>query len=330
MAIWRVRKVELMQAELRTILRFSGHVKMVPNLAGQAGKTLRMAFRTLLLNSADNRMVSRLTQAMVKVIQADLVNERGLRNVIDGEAELLAGFEFNIGGKLGTSLFAPFVGAIDRVTGEITVDLASFIPANMIAAPSGTTHFKIISAGAEILQNESYRTVVSFELMTSEKLVIPASCTISRIYKSTDVVICLFSTIVDNTMEKWTTAGKIFTAEEQKSHNYLDVKSTQEVYDYILANMDSTMPTLKELSHLFGTNEYKLKNSFRHLFKMTIHQFYNSERLNRSQLLIKYTKIPLKNIAIMAGFTNYPNFSRAFKIKFGCSPTDIEKQSTIK
>ncbi|TDE41621.1 hypothetical protein E0I26_16160 [Flavobacterium rhamnosiphilum] len=118
--------------------------------AGKAGKTLRMALRTLLLNSADSRMVSRLTQAMVKVIQADLVNERGLRNVIDGEAELLAGFEFNIGGKLGTSLFAPFVGAIDRVTGEITVDLASFIPANMIAAPSGTTHFKIISAGAEI------------------------------------------------------------------------------------------------------------------------------------------------------------------------------------
>ncbi|TRX03239.1 hypothetical protein, partial [Flavobacterium gawalongense] len=118
--------------------------------AGKAGKTLRTALRTLLLNSADSRMVSRLTQTMVKVIQADLTNKRGLRNVIDGEAELLVGFEFNIGGKLGTTLFVPFVGGIDRVTGEITVDLESFIPANMIAAPSGTTHFKIISAGAEI------------------------------------------------------------------------------------------------------------------------------------------------------------------------------------
>jgi hypothetical protein len=118
--------------------------------AGKAGKVLRTALRALLLNSADGRMVSRLTQQMVKVIQADLINERGLRNVIDGEAELLTGFEFNIRGKLGTSLFAPFVGAIDRVTGEITVDLAPFIPTNMIAAPSGTTHYKIISAGAEI------------------------------------------------------------------------------------------------------------------------------------------------------------------------------------
>ncbi|MCX6195047.1 MAG: hypothetical protein NTY55_00110 [Flavobacteriia bacterium] len=118
--------------------------------AGKAGKVLRTALRALLLNSADSRMVSRLTQAMVKVIQADMISERGLRNVIDGEAELLVGFEFNVRGKLGTSLFAPFVATIDRVAGEITVTLDPFVPANMIAAPSGTTHFKIISAGAEI------------------------------------------------------------------------------------------------------------------------------------------------------------------------------------
>lgn len=136
--------------------------------AGKAGKLLRTAFRPLLLNSADSRMVSRLTQRMVKVIQADQVSERGLRNVIDGEAELLFGFEFNIRGKLGTSLFAPFVGTIDRAAGEIKVDLASFIPANMIAAPSGTTHFKIISAGAEVdFEAET------FMVATSETVILP-------------------------------------------------------------------------------------------------------------------------------------------------------------
>jgi hypothetical protein len=118
--------------------------------AGNAGKVLRTSLRALLLNSADARMVSRLTQRMIKVIQADVVSERGLRNIIDGEAELLAGFEFNIRGKLGTSLYAPFVTNIDRVAGELSVDIAPFIPMNMISAPSGTTHFKIISAGAEV------------------------------------------------------------------------------------------------------------------------------------------------------------------------------------
>lgn len=118
--------------------------------AGKASKTLRTAFRGLLINSADSRMVSRLTKDMVKVIQADAVNVRGLRNVIDGEAELLLGFEFNIQGKLGTTLYAPFVGAIDRVTGKITFDMEAFVPSNMIVAPSGATHYRIISGGAEV------------------------------------------------------------------------------------------------------------------------------------------------------------------------------------
>ncbi|ESU26680.1 hypothetical protein FLJC2902T_26550 [Flavobacterium limnosediminis JC2902] len=127
--------------------------------AGKAGKMLRTALRSLLLNSSDHRMVSRLTQTIMKVIQADLTSPRGLRNVIDGEAELLLGFEFNIRGKLGTTLFAPYVPTIDRVTGEIKVDIASFIPTNMVVAPSGTTHFKIISGGAEIdFENETFVT----------------------------------------------------------------------------------------------------------------------------------------------------------------------------
>ena len=92
--------------------------------AGKAGKVLRTALRALLLNSADGRMVSRLTQAMVKVIQADLVSERGLRNVIDGEAELLFGFEFNIRGKRGTTVFVLFVSTIDRGAAEMTVGFA--------------------------------------------------------------------------------------------------------------------------------------------------------------------------------------------------------------
>jgi hypothetical protein len=151
--------------------------------AGKAGKLLRTAFRPLLLNSADSRMVSRLTQRMVKVIQADLVSERGLRNVIDGESELLFGFEFNIRGKLGTTLFAPYVATIDRVAGEIKVDLASFVPANMVAAPSGTTHFKIISGGAEV-DFEAETFVVS----SSETAILPWDSTATAVISQTNAV----------------------------------------------------------------------------------------------------------------------------------------------
>ncbi|MGR3809072.1 hypothetical protein [Jiulongibacter sp. NS-SX5] len=125
--------------------------------AGKAGKLLRNTLRVLIQNSSDRRMVSRLTAQMVKVIQADATNTRGERNVIDGEAELLAGFEFNINGKLGNTIYAPFGSTIDRALGNLEVSIPSFKPAQMIAAPGGATHFKFVSGAAEIdFEAEAY------------------------------------------------------------------------------------------------------------------------------------------------------------------------------
>ena len=69
--------------------------------AGSAGKVLRTAFRALLINASDSRVTSRLVTEMLKVIKEDQVNTRGQRNVIDGEAMILLGFEFNIAGRGG-------------------------------------------------------------------------------------------------------------------------------------------------------------------------------------------------------------------------------------
>lgn len=118
--------------------------------AGKAGKLLRTAFRALLLNIGDSYLTARLASKMLKVIQADVTNVRGQRNVIDGEAELLNGFEFNSSARLGSTLYAPFTTAIDRVAGALIVDIPSFVPVNMVAGPTGATHFKIQAAGAEI------------------------------------------------------------------------------------------------------------------------------------------------------------------------------------
>ncbi|TBX68330.1 hypothetical protein EZL74_08445 [Flavobacterium silvisoli] len=151
--------------------------------AGKAGKLLRMALRPLLINSADSRMVSRLTQSMMKVIQTDVVSPRGLRNVIDGESELLTGFEFNIRGKLSNSLYVPVTGTIDRATGSITVDLDAFVPQNMVAAPEGTTHFKVISGGAEVDFEAG-----AFVVATSETAALPWDAVITAAISQTNTV----------------------------------------------------------------------------------------------------------------------------------------------
>jgi len=116
--------------------------------AGKAAKVLRTVLGPIIQGSTDSRMVSRLTKQMIDVLRMDQTSTRGQRNVIDGEATLLEGFEFNINGKLTTTLLAPYAVSLNRATGLASVELAAFIPAKMMSVPGGATHFKIRTAAA--------------------------------------------------------------------------------------------------------------------------------------------------------------------------------------
>lgn len=118
--------------------------------AGKAGKLLRTAIRPLLQSVSDGRMVSRLHKEMMRVVKADSTSARGQRNVLDGELELLQGFEFNEGGKLGQTFFVPFTPAINRAAGTLQITLPAFVPGQMIAAPTEATHYQLAAGGGEI------------------------------------------------------------------------------------------------------------------------------------------------------------------------------------
>lgn len=118
--------------------------------AGKGGKLIRGAVRVLLQNAKDKRVVSRLVKSLVAVAKSDPINERGLRTIEDGNMSLLLGFEFNVNGKLGSTIYAPYLASIDRGTGAMDVTVAPFAPTVRIAAPGGTTHFKIVSGGTEL------------------------------------------------------------------------------------------------------------------------------------------------------------------------------------
>ena len=130
--------------------------------AGKAGRLLRTSLRQYLQNAVDSRMVSRLTQEMLKVIKSDPVNERGERTVLDGDLTLLKGFEFNIGGKLASTFYTSYEATVDRVTGELRIDVPSFSSASAIASPEGATHMRLISAGAVVdFEEEGYQAAAS-------------------------------------------------------------------------------------------------------------------------------------------------------------------------
>ena len=129
-------------------------------------------------------------------------------------------------------------------------------------------------------------------------------------------------------------------AAEMQSNNYrspfMDNYSTasdddsisgiiKQVQDYILNHLEEPLPSTNELSKMFGTNEFTLKEGFRNLAKTSIYQFYNDERLKKAHFLIEHTHVPLKEIAFLCGFNDYTNFFKAFKKKYNYTPSDLNR-----
>ena len=144
--------------------------------AAQASKLIRTAFGSLLHGTSDTRMTGRLNGALVKVIQADPVNTRGERNVINGDLSLLRGFDFNKNARLANSFVAPFITTIDRAAGTLAVDIPAFSPGVMIKAPEAATHFRFEAGGAAIdFANHHYlfATAESTDLSLKEQLLGP-------------------------------------------------------------------------------------------------------------------------------------------------------------
>lgn len=173
-----------------------------------------------------------------------------------------------------------------------------------------------------ILVNEKVSTLSLSYLTVDRKEVTSLFSSISRISNDNRFIIhsiLIDSTENDDSQEDFNSALRLPKTRRD------DAKLMQLLYDYILSNLENPLPSVKELSKIFGTNEHKLKEAFKYFFNTSIYQFYNDERLKRVHLLIEKTNIPLKSIAYMNGFNTYPNFSKAFKKKYGYSPNDLKR-----
>lgn len=131
--------------------------------AGTNGKLLRTAFRSQLLNTRDGRMSGRLSSRFNAIIKSDTTGLRGERTVAGGDIDLLRGFDFNENGKLTHTFFAPYTADVDRATGTVTITVPAFVPTDMIAYPEGATHFRLVTAAAEIDFAGNAYNVVSLE-----------------------------------------------------------------------------------------------------------------------------------------------------------------------
>jgi AraC family transcriptional regulator, transcriptional activator of the genes for pyochelin and ferripyochelin receptors len=82
-------------------------------------------------------------------------------------------------------------------------------------------------------------------------------------------------------------------------------------------------PSLSEIAHHVGLNEYKLKRGFKETFDNTVFGYLTEQRLQLARQYLLDTQQTAAEIATQLGYATPQHFNNAFKKKFGVTPYSV-------
>lgn len=175
---------------------------------------------------------------------------------------------------------------------------------------------------------------------SKNSLTVPSLCSISSLLLKKDNAKLYFVTALQTIIQSKEKEEKIQAAlqnlkqekirrkkKKPQLNREADKRKIQEVYDFILDNLEKPLPSLKELAHKHGTNEFKLKIGFRQLYNTSVFRFQKDQRLKRAHSFISNSDLSLTQIADLCGFKSFPHFSNIFKTKYGYNPSDLRSRN---
>jgi len=135
----------------------------------KAGKSVRTGLSQVMKQMADSQVTGRLTSIMKKINLEDQTEARGYRKIeISTQRSYLKGFEFDKNVSFNGIFNAPYslTHEATRETGDFVVD--AFNPANLVNAPSGATHFRLITSLSVVSDFEYNATTNSYDPMDAD------------------------------------------------------------------------------------------------------------------------------------------------------------------
>ena len=106
-----------------------------------------------------------------------------------------------------------------------------------------------------------------------------------------------------------------------------DIERVREARNVLISNMENP-PSLLELSHQVGLNDYKLKIGFRQVFGTTVFGYLRECRMKRARLLFEERELNVAEVAFAIGYTHLGHFAAAFKKQFGIKPSSYLSEIT--
>lgn len=97
------------------------------------------------------------------------------------------------------------------------------------------------------------------------------------------------------------------------------------VLDYIHSHFERNIQ-LEELAQVACLSKYHFLRLFKMAFRGTPYQYLSQVRLEKAKELLKTTRLPIHQIALLTGFENSSSFSRLFRQKLKVYPSQYRQQ----
>lgn len=107
-----------------------------------------------------------------------------------------------------------------------------------------------------------------------------------------------------------------------------EMQDVKELSDFI-NNFPETNLTVTQLSHKIGLTPSKLQEGFKLMHGRTVNDYIRDVRVTKSEELIKTTDMNISQILYTLGFSSRSYFSKIFKQKYNCSPSQYKAQNKL-
>jgi DNA-binding response OmpR family regulator len=91
----------------------------------------------------------------------------------------------------------------------------------------------------------------------------------------------------------------------------------------LLRESIASPPSLDELALRVGSNRRKLSEAFQAFCGQAVFEWLREERFRRAQEMLAGTSMPVAAISDALGYSTPANFSKAFRERFGVTPSDM-------
>jgi len=107
-------------------------------------------------------------------------------------------------------------------------------------------------------------------------------------------------------------------------------KSEIKLIQEAAALIDNNILNFQSVQHLanqVGININKLQNGFKEIYRKTVNMYVQDSRLDLANNLLKNTDSSISEIVYKIGLSSKSYFSKIYKNKYGCSPSEIRKKN---